>query len=293
MTLQTSTGTPRIAVCGSINYDTVYQLPHPLEAHTKVRATARDFVLGGSAANTASAIRRLGIEADLIGFVGDDLYGSRCLKRLQSNGVNVSGVAVDRQTSTGHATVLLSGNDKRIVTFGSDSAVWNQPATSVQMDGVYAAQFVHFACPETPWSKSLADATHLRQIPISVEINGRHLPHLAQLATYVFLNSSELNSLTGLRPETVPDFDTLRGELGSSPTCSIIVTDEDRHVWVYAAGESARKFPIKPVRPVVNRNGAGDYFNGGFLWATVRNYDLETRVRSGLGAARNRLAGTW
>lgn len=134
------------------------------------------------------------------------------------------------------------------------------------MSRIHEASFVHFACPVTPWSISLAQAARAQQIPVSVEINGRHLPHLTEHTAYPFLNSSELHSLIGLSPEHVPDFAALRDTLGCSEQCSIIVTDEDRHVWVYSATTPALQFPIKPVRPVVNRNGAGDYFNGGFLW---------------------------
>lgn len=146
------------------------------------------------------------------------------------------------------------------------AVAWRPSATPVQMSRIHEASFVHFACPVTPWSISLAQAARTQQIPVSVEINGRHLPHLTEHTAYPFLNSSELHSLIGLSPEHVPDFAALRDTLGCSEQCSIIVTDEDRHVWVYSATTPALQFPIKPVRPVVNRNAAGDYFNGGFLW---------------------------
>jgi sugar/nucleoside kinase (ribokinase family) len=73
-------------------------------------------VIGGSAAITACGAARLGLRTALVGVVGDDFLGRFMREAVGDFGVDVSGVAVDVDRSTGISVVLVRGDDRAILT---------------------------------------------------------------------------------------------------------------------------------------------------------------------------------
>ncbi len=102
---------PRIAVVGSANIDLVARcerLPRPGET---VSDAVFERVPGGKGANQAVAAARLGASVRFVGRVGrDDLV----LRSLEREGVDVSGVVVDRGES-GVALILVDSAGENVI----------------------------------------------------------------------------------------------------------------------------------------------------------------------------------
>ncbi|MEV5965824.1 carbohydrate kinase family protein [Kribbella sp. NPDC051952] len=73
-------------------------------------------VLGGSAAIMACGAARLGLDVAFAGRVGDDPAGAFVRTALADRGVNVDGLIVDKSLPTPLTTILLSGDDRAILT---------------------------------------------------------------------------------------------------------------------------------------------------------------------------------
>ena len=89
------THTPRIPVGGET-----------LLAHTHGFHTGN----GGKGANQAVAVARLGgnsVRCSMVGMVGDDAFGEKLRGGLEKEGVDVSGVGVEKGESSGVATILV------------------------------------------------------------------------------------------------------------------------------------------------------------------------------------------
>jgi len=69
---------------------------------------------GGSAANVANAIAKLGLCVSLIGKVGGDPAGKRLLAALQGSGVDTQHVIVDSRSTTIQTFITIVKGDKRI-----------------------------------------------------------------------------------------------------------------------------------------------------------------------------------
>ena len=105
----------RITVVGSVNLDLVAfcdRLPRPGETLT---ATEFERVPGGKGANQAVAAARLGADVRLIACVGDDDLGRLALTGLEAAGVDLSGVTVVPEETTGLALIVVAGGDNQIV----------------------------------------------------------------------------------------------------------------------------------------------------------------------------------
>lgn len=103
-----------IVVVGSINMDLVANTPRiPVAGQTLI---GTDFTTtpGGKGANQAVAVARLGYPVEMIGAVGDDVFGDALLKNLASAGVGVGSVARVAGPS-GVAPILVAANGENSI----------------------------------------------------------------------------------------------------------------------------------------------------------------------------------
>jgi ribokinase len=115
----------RIVVLGSLNVDLVATLPHlPRPGETVLGDQIRTFS-GGKGANQAVAVARLGGDVALIGRVGTDAFGRGLLDDLARDRVDVGGVALDPESPTGAALIMveIGGQNLIAVAPGANLAV--------------------------------------------------------------------------------------------------------------------------------------------------------------------------
>ena len=82
---------------------------------SKTDLAGLDIFPGGSAANSAVAMQRLGSETALLACVGNDHFGSVALKDLENNEVDTSCVAVGKGLGTGVGINLAAPSGEKSV----------------------------------------------------------------------------------------------------------------------------------------------------------------------------------
>ncbi|HEX4213208.1 MAG TPA: ribokinase [Candidatus Dormibacteraeota bacterium] len=106
---------PHIVVVGSLNQDLFAYVEHlPRRGETlHARHSARQ--LGGKGFNQAVGIRRLGVDVDLVGAVGDDAAGETFVRTLDGFGIGRTGLR-RLEGSTGLALITVDeGGENTIV----------------------------------------------------------------------------------------------------------------------------------------------------------------------------------
>jgi sugar/nucleoside kinase (ribokinase family) len=89
--------------------------------------------VGGGAANTAVALRRLGVPVAIRARVGDDAFGRFATETLKSSGVDVRALMVDPKRATSQTLIVnVRGEDRRFI----HSIGANLGFTSADLDGV-------------------------------------------------------------------------------------------------------------------------------------------------------------
>ena len=107
---------PRVTVVGSVNLDIVAfceRLPRSGETLTDAEL---ERVPGGKGANQAVAAARLGADVSFVGCVGDDELAALATRGLEEAGVDLTGLQVAEDETTGVALILVdAGGDNQIV----------------------------------------------------------------------------------------------------------------------------------------------------------------------------------
>lgn len=274
---------PRAVVVGDLVLDLVVRVPGELNLGTDTRGEIFPRA-GGSAANTATWLARLGVRAVFAGRVGTDPLGQALVRGLEREGVEAR-VAQDPVKPTGVILVLSSPGGERSMLI-SPGANHRLARSDVPVDALPGAAVLHltgysFLWDSTREAASFAMAAALELgIPVALDASStglirqhgveRFLAGIAG-ATYLFCNEDEARLLTGqVAPEAAIEvlaraFPVVGIKLGARGC-------------LCAAGNRRIAVPAVPARPV-DSTGCGDAWNAGFLAGMLRGLDLAAAAR--------------
>lgn len=92
---------PKVVVVGDANVDVIVPYPRFLnEERTQVEYPQIGIQGGGTSANTAVALAKLGLDVSFVGTVGDDQYGRFVMQDFKDAGVDVTGLVADSTLNT-------------------------------------------------------------------------------------------------------------------------------------------------------------------------------------------------
>ena len=280
------TDRPRIVVLGGINIDLIGLAPRiPAPGETVV---GDDFYTtpGGKGGNQAVAAARLGADVSMIGRVGGDIFGPGLLEDLRKDGIDITGVAVDPDRSSGVAVILLdSDRQNRIVAvYGANAACDEEQlqAACLAMDGADALLLQQ----ETDVEVSLAAAEYARAHEVMVvwdpapvrDLNVEAYSNVDVLTP----NQTEVEALCGIEVVDVDSAERAAADLVEKGIPTAIVKLGELGV-CYATSEGSGHVPSFEVEPV-DTVAAGDAFGAGVAVALGEGVPLDEAVRFGCAA---------
>jgi len=264
-----------IVCIGSINVDFIFATARWPDEHEKCRAESYVCASGGSAANTAVELSRLGRKVTIVGGIGTDDLGNIALRSLIKAGVNIENVVRRGDWKTGCAAIRSQGNSKSILTGGIvDPTVVFE---SLQTLGVQRGDHLHFSW--TPPQQIHDQLQRWRQMGVSLswETDGRMNVHTAELMDVVFMNETERKTYEN---EGVVTDAWIKS---SKHDVTVVTTLGEAGAEAYFRG---RLFFCKAQQvKVVDRTGGGDAFDAGFLDAWLDRCDLDACLERGLRSA--------
>ncbi len=285
-------GPPKIVVLGGINMDLIgvtSRMPAPGETVAGERFYTAP---GGKGGNQAVAASRLGAQVSMVGRVGDDEFGFTRLTDLRDHGIDVAGVAVDPDNTSGIAMILLDSDRQNhiIAIYGANAACdGNQLRDAVDaMDGADALMLQL----ETPAEVSLAAARHARSIGVKVfwdPAPAVGLPDGAYESVDVLTpNQGEAEALTGIGVTDVDSASEAAEALLARGVPTVVVKLGEQGVY-YAGRDERGHVPAFRVE-AVDTIAAGDAFGAALAVALSEGRRLGDAVR--FGAAAGALAVT-
>lgn len=256
---------------------------------------------GGAPGNAAVQLARLGVSAGFVGKVGEDDFGHTLRGCLEENGVDVSGVMVDKDFRTTLAFVQLDGNGDRSFTFyrnpGADTQLrieevdpkaiedcsvlhfgslsfTTEPSRSTTLEMVKRARDMGKMISYDPnWRPALWDDA---QAGIQAMRMGLELCHVLKIS------EEELALLTGT--DSIIEGVQAIHKMGAA----LIVVTLGPNGCVSSLNGRLSHHPTYDVK-VVDTTGSGDSFWGAFLSQLVQNgYDTPAKLE---GLDQNELAG--
>lgn len=266
----------RFLCIGSISYDLIFQidrLPHP---HEKLRCPDVHQSVGGSAANTAHWLARLGHKVSLAGCVGDDAFGHKCVAELNKVGVNTDFVQVAETASTGIATIFSSPTDKRMVTARGANGCFDP--SRLPLDELDQTVHVHLSVGDDRLALPILTEASRRGASVSCEFNGGQFPERVPFCRICFMNYDELCGWMG---HSDP-LSRWRQRFQDSVT-SLVVTQGERGAVCQRQAQTTHA--EAECAEVVDRTGGGDAFDAGYLHGAHGNLDTQACLQSGLKLA--------
>jgi len=193
-------GSP-VLVVGSCNYDLTIQTERlPGASETLLGGACLGFP-GGKGANQALGLQRLGSAVRFLGRVGQDHYGQEVLEHLASQGLDVSGIAVDREAPTGVALITLDrvGTRTIVVSPGANNNLSTAHVDRFLRDAPSGALLVtqlEIPVPTTAHLLRLAKRHNLRTLLHASPAVTFPL-ELLRLVDVLVLNQTELHVISG------------------------------------------------------------------------------------------------
>lgn len=267
-----------IIVIGSLNTDLITRTSRIPTAGETLISSSYDTGCGGKGANQAVACARLlrtksaepsqaQCSVDMIGAVGDDMFGRNLIDSLASNGIGVDGIRVKAGEKSGVAVIIVeeeSGENRILMSPNANYALRPSDLESLPEQALIILQL------EIPLDTVLHVLKLARESGLEVLLNPApavKLPREAYLAVdHLVVNETEASILTGTTMQQCSW--TIWGDhmerLVNLGVCHVLITlgaegviylDTDEQAVVQILGEKVE---------VVDSTGAGDTFVGAY-----------------------------
>lgn len=242
-----------------------------------------DLKMGGSSCIFACQTAKLGLETLGIGMVGRDAFGQVVLDELRASGVDTTQIEQNDRVKTGVGIALKKDSDRAILTYsGTIGAVRPDMITDqllasarhLHIGSYYLLDGIKDSMPDL-----LCRAKALG-LTISLDTNWDpkeewHLPNELLQYVDVFLpNENEVMLCSGK-----PHFDEACAYFARIVPV-IAVKQGSKGGTVISARKSMTLSPEQV--PVIDTVGAGDSFDGGFLFGFLNGWSMEQCLRAGL-----------
>ena len=277
-------GTQEHVAVGNINIDISLRVPRIPGPDENVRAVDYWVGLGGAASNYSIAVARLGQRAVLVARAGREAVALGLLERLAGEGVDTGNVEVVDEPSGVVVVLLVAGEGYRsmVTVRGANEGL---RASMLPPGG----DVVHLASVPPGLVREACRARRLCTYDPGGEAfrDPEGVAGAARSVDYLFLNSRELEALTGQR-----EAEAATALAGGRLRAVIVKCGGGGAVIVDSSGIVASARP--PRVPVVDVTGAGDAFNAAFnMWILWRADQLEAlRAAVAAGAAKTARRGS-
>lgn len=263
-------------VCfGALNMDCLYRVNEIAKAGEERSILGFKESPGGSAANTAAGLAKLGVKTGYVGKVANDREGKILLEDFRKVGVNTDGIIVSREGRSGGVIGFVDQKGERAMYL--DPSVNDQLGfEEINVKYASSAKFLHLTSfwGEKPFG---AQKKLIEALPKTVKVTLdpgdiyarkelKTLMPIVKRCFAVFPNESEIKLLTGKNHE---EGSNALIELGVS---LVAVKLGAKGCYVTNGRE---KHLIEPYKVnVVDTTGAGDAFCAGFLYGLTKNKGL-------------------
>lgn len=285
-----------VAVLGATTWDEFLVLDREPEPDSWATIVEYHTAGGGSAANLAVALQRLGVSSLLVTKVGDDPEGSRLVEELRAEGVTLALAPSPSQAKTDRCVILVTPGLQRTILWMPGARL--RLGDPLPLQEVLSCHVVVLDLDDPALLRFVLDLpTHTAP---RIRLVG-YVKHLARMERRQALDfacrfdvligsESEFSSLLG-RTSLEEALDELRSLMRQGVTRLVAVTRGVRGSWLVTLQEVIVQ-PAYRIR-AIDPTGAGDAFAAGIVYGIVRRLPLTAtaRIASAMGALATRSVG--
>ena len=239
------------------------------------------FTTGGGGTNAAVTFGRQGLKVACVGVIGDDFAGREILEELKREGVDAKYMHKHNEGHTAYSIILVhSSGERTILSYKGEGQHFNVkhvPLSDFKSKWFYIDSLGgHYDLLE-----ALVNYAVEKGIKIAFNPGGKELAHgldkleplLGKIDVFA-ANKEEAGELVGINPKDQNGIlRKLRG------ICKGVIILTDAHNGVKVLDASTLYSAGVPDSPVVERTGAGDAFNSGFVCEYIRSGDIKKAIQ--------------
>lgn len=265
-----------VVVVGSIHADLVVKLGRlPKRGETVIGGIFQIFP-GGKGANQAVAASRLGVNTSIVGRVGNDLFGSMLVERLDKERVMTRHVVRDPEAHTGVALIMVDQQGSNLIAVASGADERLTPADVEAARDEIASAKVLMLQLEIPIQTVEHAVNIANQAGVKVLLNpapARALPkNLLEKVDVIVPNALEASYLSGVEVHDVSTAISAGKKLLKKGVKNVLVTLGSRGVVLVTERETLHLKGVKV--EAVDTTGAGDAFCGTLAYALSKDMKL-------------------
>lgn len=289
---------PKIATIGDVNVDLIARIDKMPEIGKQV--ITQDFQThgGGCSANFSLSCARLGMDVQLFGKVGDDVFGTYVLVELEDNRVDTKNVLLTDK-KTGVTVAMVQGIERSFITFRGENATYginDIDVARINAEIVHLPSYFLLDSLRNDYVK-LIDLLHASGLKVSFDtgwdprgFTQETVDPLFEILPKVdvFLpNIDEVRSILGLSNSTGPE--RAAEILLDMGVKTVAIKMGKDGCWV-ADQDTLEYVPSFNVK-VVDTTGAGDNFNAGFVSGYISGKTLGQAALIGSATAALKIGG--
>jgi len=238
---------------------------------------------GGSAANVTRAAARLGLRTTFLGKLGADATAAAYLNQAAAVGIDLSRYKTGQGLPNARCLALITPDAARTMRTDLGAALTLAPAELVPEDfaGVRHVHVEGYLVFNQFLADSVLEGARASGATLSLDFASFEVIHatrawlLTQLRSgglrIVFANEDEIRALY---PDCNDGYPALARRLASEASGLVAVVKVGKDgAWI-ACGDDLHQVAPVPADRVVDTNGAGDNFAGGFLYGFLHGWPL-------------------
>jgi len=285
-----------VLVIGDVSFD-VFLTPRPTETlcrkqeeesyicftyGDKIPVDAVSYYPGGNAANVAIGLKRLGVNVSLVSSFGNDSLSGIVKKHLNDEHIDTTFSTLDTNAPCNYATVISYNDERTIFTYHAPRQ-YVFPTSISEYPIIYLTSmgdgFEPFYSTTINWIRAHPDVK-LCFNPGSVQLHSdiEIIKELLSVTSYLFINRKEAEYFTQIDKSIGKEWQLVNA-LRAYGIDTIAITDGNNGSYVYSQSTlyKASCFPTT----VVDKTGAGDAYNAGFLASLLQGYSISDAILIG------------
>ncbi len=267
---------------GQASYDIYINVDDYPKEGTKERFINKIGCGGGTACNVAYMLAKWGVSSTFAGVVGNDVYGTRVRKELETAGVDTRYVETSYEKDTVLSFVLVDGKNKIPTVFD----VADEFVKLKKFDFDFQPDLVILDGNDTYASKSTIErfpkaVTILRATRFNQDIANLALKVSYLICSLDFVSGHLKMQVDGNNVQSLVNAYT---ELKNRYEHQVIVITLGSNGAMYMIDNQIKISPTLKI-DIVDTSGCGDIFTGAFSYGIASNFALEKAIKYGNIAA--------
>ncbi len=278
----------KIVVVGSSNIDFVLRVAEMPRKGETIQTKSLEKIPGGKGANQACAVGKLGGDCIFLSAVGKDDFGQQLVQSLSNANVKVEQMLLDEETPTGMAVIAVNDDgENSIMIVRGANGLCNREYFSRKQAVIDDADLLLIQL-ETPHEDVYELINASKKAGKTVILNPAPAPdsipaEVLQGLDYITPNETELEKITGMNTDTIPQIEQAASELLKRGVKNVIVTVGSKGALLCNAHEMTL-YPAYPAA-AVDTTAAGDTFNAGVAVGLAEGKPLCEAIRMANAAA--------